>query len=108
MLQVSEEVLNESVPDESVVESAPLETSTSGSRLHGVVTEAEAEGKPVRASMQRKLTEALQPQQYAPITALSLDPFPQLCAGIGLVTSATSMTLVAALASCPESQCGCC
>ncbi|CAL5221620.1 g3842 [Coccomyxa viridis] len=62
--QVTEEALNESVPEESVVESAPLETSASGSsRLNGAMAAAEADGKPVRASMQRKLTEALQPQQ---------------------------------------------
>ncbi len=64
IVQVTEEALNESVPEESVVESVPLETSTSGSsRLNGAMAAAEAEGKPVRASMQRKLTEALQPQQ---------------------------------------------
>ena len=63
-VQVTEEALNESVPEESVVESAPLETSASGSsRLNGAMAAAEADGKPVRASMQRKLTEALQPQQ---------------------------------------------
>ena len=62
-IQVSEEAINDSVPEEPAVDSAPLETSTSGSGLNGAEAAAEADGKPVRASMQRKLTEALQPQQ---------------------------------------------
>ena len=62
-IQVSEETINESVPEEPVVDSPPLETSTSGSGLNGAEAAAEADGKPVRGSMQRKLTEALQPQQ---------------------------------------------
>lgn len=59
-MQASEGVVNETVSEPPAAESPAPVASTSGNGVGGAEA---ADGKPVRASMQRKLTEALQPQK---------------------------------------------
>ncbi len=61
-MQASQGIISENVTEVSAAESVAPVASTPGNGVGG----AEAvDGKPVRASLQRKLTEALQPQEYA-------------------------------------------